>query len=134
MISCHATALVVVAGRPTKAQILLEGHKIWKKISYCFERHNKVGVFFSNFCGLLTISKLYYSSNHGTVEPKIFCCLNVYSLYHFDFTKFQLLLSWTKKFRNILRTLKEFSMRLWKCSVSIVHGTWLLYDVRTMYT
>ena len=29
----------------------------------------KVG-YFEKFCGLLTISELYYSSNHGTVEPK----------------------------------------------------------------
>jgi hypothetical protein len=36
-----------------KVEIMLEGHKIWKKISYCFEitneRQNKVGGFFQIF-------------------------------------------------------------------------------------
>ena len=68
-----------------------------------------MGVFFSNVCGLLTIAELYYSSNHGRVEPKHFWSLNIYSLYHFDFAKFQLLLSRTEKFKNIPRTLKEFT-------------------------
>ena len=113
MISCHATALVVVAGRPTKVQILLEGHKIWKKsptivLKLLGNVKTKWEVF-SNVCGLLTISELYNSSNHGTVEPKPFWSLNIYSLYHFDFAKFQLLLSRTEKFKNIPRTLKEFT-------------------------